>query len=75
MEEIKPEKKFVGQEEILCGIIEKIVAAIKLKRCFQDNCGDILVVDDNEFNRYLLVQLLTKYGLVCNKVKIPIFQK
>ena len=33
------------------------------KRC--KGCADILVVDDNEFNRYLLVQLLNKHGFAC----------
>jgi hypothetical protein len=32
------------------------------------NCATILVVDDNEFNRFLLVQLLNKYGFVCKMV-------
>ena len=32
-------------------------------------CGHLLVVDDNEFNRFLLTQLLQKHGFVCQTVR------
>lgn len=62
--EIKP----VTNEDVLADMIKFIIIKLKEKRCNKQECGDILVVDDNEFNRFLLVQLLTKYGFICQMV-------
>ncbi len=53
--------------EKLKATVLRIAAGVRKKRCTKF-CADILVVDDNEFNRYLLVQLLSKYGFACKTV-------
>ncbi len=58
------------------GVLEKIVLEISKRfkdrhNCSALECPDLLVVDDNEFNRFILVQILTKYGFRCGIVKAP----
>ncbi len=56
-------------------VLEKITLEIAKRfndaRCGAGSCPDILVVDDNEFNRFILVQILTKYGFSCGMVLPP----
>lgn len=64
----KPGLVDLQAEEELKVVVKQIAANLSEKRCDNENCASILVVDDNEFNRYLLIQLLTKYGYVCKPV-------
>lgn len=55
-------------------VLEQITVEISKKfsdRKCSEGCGDILVVDDNEFNRFILIQLLTKYKFNCKMVPFP----
>ncbi len=69
------EKKDIGEEikeptgeKVLEKITLGIAQRFKERRCREAGCGDLLVVDDNEFNRFILVQILTKYGFYCKTV-------
>lgn len=64
------ERKNVSNEDIMEKIVIGLAATFSKTRCA--DCGDILVVDDNEFNRFLLIQLLEKYGFKCGSVLQPI---
>ena len=53
-------------EKITIGIAERL----KESACKAKNCADLLVVDDNEFNRFILMQILNKYGFRCRTVTL-----
>jgi len=63
-------------EELHCpindNVIEKIVEGISARmsknKCPNPNCADLLVVDDSEFNRFTLIQILQKYKFSCKTV-------
>ena len=54
-------KKAFNDEKLMEEIVIKIAEQLNTKKCQKNNCGSILVVDDNEFNRFILIQLLKKY--------------
>ena len=51
--------------EVLEGIVRSISAKLNANLC---SCPNVLVVDDNEFNRFLLIQMLARYGFKCRQV-------
>ncbi len=55
--------------EALKVLVQDIAENLGQQRCKDSACADLLIVDDNEFNRYLLVQLLTKYNFRCSTVR------
>lgn len=68
----KPECEEVKQstnQAVIENILKDISKNFESHKCPNSECGDILVVDDNEFNRFLLMQLLGKYGFRCKMVQ------
>ncbi len=63
------EQKPQTNEEVLVDMARNLGNRLRLKKCLKPDCADILVIDDNEFNRYIMVQLLQKYGFVCKMVR------
>ncbi len=64
-----PQSQPQTNEEVLAEITRGIARRLKLKKCAKPDCADILVVDDNEFNRFIMAQLLKKYGFVYKMVQ------
>jgi hypothetical protein len=59
-------KEGVSKLKILEGEIEIIAKSLK-KSC---KCATILIADDNEFNRFILKQMLNAYGLTTSQVNL-----
>jgi hypothetical protein len=63
----RPSKTSFGQGNMKA-LVQDIADRLAAGHCEKAGCADILVVDDNEFNRYLLVQLLSRHGFRCGTV-------
>ena len=64
-----PAQTAIGQGTVKA-IVGRIATRLSANRCRSMDCADILVVDDNEFNRFLLIQLLGRCGFRCGTVPL-----
>ena len=50
-------------QDVLEKIVQEIADKLKQGNHSYPECVPVLIVEDNEFDRFILVQLLDKYGL------------
>jgi len=72
-QKVTSQEEILGKKEDSAAKLEKlkfncqeIARRLNTDRC--QKCADFLIVDDNEFNRYLLIQVLSKYGFISHTV-------